>query len=143
MYKQSWYSKINNSNRLLHYCIFKHDFELEDYLKYISINKYRIALTKFRISSHNLAIEQGRHDNIPSEERKCLKCNMNVVENEFHFLLVCPIYYDIHVRRNIFKPYFCRWPTIHKFELMMSTKNRNLMNSVAKYLYQAFKRRNS
>jgi len=32
------------------------------YLENIIINKLRIAITKFRLSSHNLEIEQGRHD---------------------------------------------------------------------------------
>ena len=32
MYKQTWDSEINNSNRLQAYSIFKHNFELESYL---------------------------------------------------------------------------------------------------------------
>ena len=35
------------------------------FLVNISMNKFRIAITKFRLSSHNLAIEQGRHDGTP------------------------------------------------------------------------------
>ena len=36
--------------------------EQEDaYLRYINTNKYRISLTKFRLSAHDLAIEKGRH----------------------------------------------------------------------------------
>ena len=39
---------------------------------------------RFRISSHNLRIETGRHEKpkIPSEDRTCLKCNLNEVEDE-------------------------------------------------------------
>ena len=49
MYKQSWYATINNSNRLLLYARYKHDFNFEKYLNFISENKYRVALTKFRL----------------------------------------------------------------------------------------------
>lgn len=91
-YYQSWYAELNNSPRLSSYCRFKHSFLQENYLNSIIENKYRIALTKFRISAHNLAIERGRFENIPRAERKCIFCNLNVVESEFHFLLVCPMY---------------------------------------------------
>ena len=53
MYKQTWYATINNSNRLLLYARDKHDFNFEKYLHFISENKYRVALTKFRLSSHD------------------------------------------------------------------------------------------
>ena len=46
MYKQTWYAIINNSNRLLLYARYKHDFNFENYLNFISENKYRVALTK-------------------------------------------------------------------------------------------------
>ena len=34
MYKQSWYATINNSNRLLLYARFKHDFNFEKIFKF-------------------------------------------------------------------------------------------------------------
>ena len=35
-YKQSWYQNINNSQRLITYCRFKHSFEIEQYLDFIT-----------------------------------------------------------------------------------------------------------
>ena len=52
-YKQSWYGNINNSPRLQAYSNFKHNFELEKYLDIVSDMKYKIALTRFRTSSHS------------------------------------------------------------------------------------------
>ena len=71
MYKQTWYATINYSKRLLLYARYKHDFNFEKYLNFISKNKYRVALTKFRLSSHDLAIERGRYQNIERSERIC------------------------------------------------------------------------
>ena len=51
-YYQSWYSNINNSRRLNTYCIFKHTFNLEPYLDIITNKRFRIALSRFRLSSH-------------------------------------------------------------------------------------------
>ena len=85
LFKQSWYAQIMNSNRLLTYSSIKFDFCLENYLQILTPPKFRKALTRFRISAHSLAIESGRHNNIERNERKCIYCNMNVIESEFHF----------------------------------------------------------
>ena len=58
-----------------------------------------------------------------------------VVENEFHFLLVCPKYREL--RRKYFKSYFCRWPTYFKFESLMSCQNNKTIVNLAKYIYHA------
>ena len=41
IYKQKWYSDINNSSRLRSYCLFNHTFETENYLDFISHNDYK------------------------------------------------------------------------------------------------------
>ena len=87
-YHQTWYAEINNYPRLSSYCCFKHDFNQEQYLDTITEKKYRIALSKLRISAHNLAIEKGRHTNTFCNERICRNCNSNVVESDYH----CPRY---------------------------------------------------
>ena len=47
------------------------------------------TIARFRMSSHTLAIETGRHakPKIAKEERKCRYCNLDDVEDEEHFLL--------------------------------------------------------
>ena len=56
--------------------------------------KLRKSLTRFRCVSHKLYIETGRHGNSKRErqERICMYCNLNDIEDEYHFLLVCPLY---------------------------------------------------
>ena len=82
---QSWYAIINNSNRLLTYSRYKHEFKFENYLDFILEKKYKIALTQFRLSSHDLAIERGRYVNIPRNERTCTNCNLDMVESNITF----------------------------------------------------------
>ena len=76
--------------------LFKTDFCPELYL-YINIEKYRIALSRFRLSSHRLAIETGRHARpiVPAHQRFCTSCNLNVVGDEIHFLLQCPTFQNL------------------------------------------------
>lgn len=76
----------------------------ENYLDNIREVKYRIALSKFRVSSHNLSIETGRHNTISNEQRMRLYCNMNRMESWvplFGSLSLLPRF-----ENNIFKPNF-------------------------------------
>ena len=98
--------------------------------------KYCVAYSKLRLSSHDLAIETGRYNNIERQYRKCLQCNMGVVESEYHFTLVCPKYRDLKCK--FLKPYFCRWPNTNKFIDLMSPKSIRTINQVAQFVYSHF-----
>ena len=88
IFRQSWYSNINNSSSLSTYSLYKHEFEFEDYVNHVHVNKFRHVLTKVRLSAHSLNIEIGRHNGIDRNHRKSTKCNMNAIETEMHFLLI-------------------------------------------------------
>lgn len=140
-YLQQWYTNVRNSDKLQCYVNFKQDFAIEKYLICINSNKLRIRLTRFRCSAHNLNIEEGRYRNINREDRKCNKCNMNVVENEYHFLLVCPHYLDL--RTKYIPRYYIHWPNMTKFNNLMSCNNDKILNNIATYLSFATDRRNA
>ena len=42
-----------------------------------------------------MAIETGRFQNLPLEERLCKFCRYNVLEDEAHFLLICPAFSNV------------------------------------------------
>ena len=48
--------------------------------------KNRLAITKLKLSNHNLSIEKGRHQNVPLSDRSCPFCPEHL-ENELHFLI--------------------------------------------------------
>jgi len=52
---------------------------MENYLNHLTINTFRISLARFQLSSHDLLIESGRHQNIPRANRICQHCNMNMI----------------------------------------------------------------
>ena len=112
----------DNSPRLHSYCIFKHNYNTEICLSCIKESKYRIALARFRTSSHNLSIEKDRHINLTRDQRLCKSCNMKTIDSEYHFLLVCPTYREL--RLTHFKPYFCHWPSLTTFESLLSLKSK-------------------
>ena len=64
-YRQTWISTVSDCSKLDMYSNFKDclSYECEKYLSAISNVKLRVALTKFRISAHDLEIERGRYTN--------------------------------------------------------------------------------
>ena len=139
-YTQQWVSNVNSSSKLNSYKLFKKSLTAELYLDVINNDTCRKYLTRLRCSSHKLCIEEGRYKNIPREQRMCTKCNMKVIENEYHFLLVCPRY---HVLRTKYLPrYYLRWPTLNKFVQLMSSENVNLLIRLSKFNHQAWLLRN-
>ena len=83
---------IRNSSSLLLFKELSIIYETVPYLKLLYNAKYRNALAKIRLSSHSLAIETGRHNGIPRENRKCTLCNINDIEDEYHFIIICPFF---------------------------------------------------
>lgn len=134
-YIQQWFGEVGTLNKLESYRLFKDSFTCEKYLSCVVNTKYRVALTRFRCSAHKLLIEEGRYRNIIREERICRLCNMNLVESEYHFLLVCPLYREL--RRTCLPQYYCSWPTIQKFSQLLKTKQTTLLNQIGKYIYEA------
>ena len=106
---------------------------IEKYLNHITENKLRKALTQFRTSSHNLMIETGRHQNIDINQRICQNCNTGMVENEYHFLLICPKYN--HIRTKYIKRYYYTWPTTQKFTNLLNCNSTKTIKNLAKYIY--------
>jgi len=91
-----WQHKVRLSSltngKLGNYGNFKKSNTEEPYLSLPF--KYRKYLSRFRSSSHKLRIETGRYLKplLIREDRICKYCTLGSLENEEHFLLVCPYY---------------------------------------------------
>ena len=59
VFKQYWYENVRNSNSLCTYRYFKETLSIEYYLENLP-KKFRIAISRLRLSSHKLRIEAGR-----------------------------------------------------------------------------------
>ena len=136
---QSWNSSVNESQKLCTFNLFKNEISFEKYLDVIKETSLSNILSRFRLSSHSLCIETGRYKNVPKNMRLCKCCNMKVVENEYHFLLVCPLYADI--RKRYFANYFCHWPNMFKFKSLIKSQNCKTLYNLSKYIKNAMKLR--
>jgi len=100
------------------------------YLDIILIAKYRYALTRLRNSCHRLPIETGRWTkphSTPRLERKCQLCN--TLEDEFPFMLECPLYRDFRVK--YIRKYYWNRTNMHTFVELFMSENSIVVKSVA------------
>ena len=89
IYHQKCFEEIiSASSKLRTYAKFKTDTGKEEYLDTMENIWDRTALTKFRLSNHDLMIEKGRHEGLEEHQRLCPFCE-TIVETEHHFLLQC------------------------------------------------------
>ncbi|ELU18775.1 hypothetical protein CAPTEDRAFT_218505 [Capitella teleta] len=72
------------------------------YCNHDVLEQKRIATTRLRLSSHNLAIERGRWLQKPREERLCSTCH--VIQHEQHALKDCTL--NTEARRSSQNPDF-------------------------------------
>ena len=101
-------------------------------------SKLRNILTRLRLSSHKLRIESDRYtrNRTPSELRYCILCNVNDVEDEYHFVLVCPAFTEL--RKKYIEAYYYRNPSAFKFCELLKTDKNNILHKLSKYLCEAF-----
>ena len=123
------------------YALFKFDFECETYLNAVRDRRYRNAISKFRLSSHNLEIERGRHCNpkVPVPERLCFRCSC--IEDEQHFLVSCKLYEDLRVdlydKVSKIITDFYEIGDREKFVRLMNSRDNNVLTWLGKFLYTA------
>jgi hypothetical protein len=117
-------------------------FEYKLYLNVVTVGKFRVALSRFRTSSHRLCIESGRwHKPIktPRSERKCQFCN--VIEDECHFMLECPKYAELRTMR--IPAYYHKKTSMFKCVELLNCENNNTVRKCAMFIYKAFQLRNN
>ena len=130
---------LNTYSSMTLYRELKDDFSLSEYLKILQHKKYRNAISKLRLSSHRLAIESGRYTGTERQNRKCIFCTTNDIEDEFHFVLICPSYQNL--RMQFIKRFYYRNPSMMKFVQLLNSTGKTLKN-LALYISKAFEERN-
>ena len=129
-------------NRIkFYYRMFKTEFQFENYLLITTNECLQKQLSRFRLSSHHLEIEKGRHNGIireVSEERLCKLFNPKAIESEYHFISCCPKYTVLCKRFNLYQV----WPSLEKCNYIMKTNNKGKLINLMKYLKNAMILRN-
>ncbi len=129
IFRQQWNMDVNTNSKLQLYKHCKDTFGYEEYLNIVSHKHIRYGLTRLRLSSHQLRVETGRYgrNRTPRDERYCLQCNTGDIEDEYHFVCVCPIYN--YLRENYIPAFYRRNISVLKFvNLLKSNKKIHVRN---------------
>lgn len=113
---------------------------IQFYLHKALPDRFKIILAKYRMSSHQLSVEVGRYNNIERNERKCRLCTADDVEDEYHFILVCPRFSDL--RKIYIHRYYYRRPSVYKLIELFQSHSLKCLCNLAKYLLQSTQVRN-
>ena len=142
-YDRYWNYKIMESPKAISYSKFKHNVSSEKYLINVKNIRHKIALTRLRLSNHNLRIETGRHvrPKLERHERKCFICS-DEIENELHFVVKCPLY--SRERKVLYKAltqnskhFESLTSDEHKFMFIMTNEDNDVMAKLAKFTFNS------
>ena len=133
--KQNMLAKLSNSNKCILYQHLIDNVCLQYYLTKPINHVFKRYITMFRISAHKLSIEKGRHSGIARDNRLCKCCSRNDIEDEYHFILVCPCYLDL--RQKLIKKFYFYKPSVFKLVKLLSINNVKELCRLGKFLQQA------
>ena len=109
--------------KLRTYALFEINLKTELYVSLLILKCKRSIFCQFRSGILPLAIETGRHRNVPADERLCEICNWNLVEDEIHFLCFCPRYQELRTElyQNVLSldRLFPQYTDTEKFRILM------------------------
>ena len=137
-------TKSNTEGKLCIFRTFKQDYCMEGYLLLLPSLKHMSTIAKFRMSSHTLAIETGRHakPKIAKEERKYRYCNLVDVEDAEHFILKCPLYNK--ERLSLLNSVVLNVSAMSQTDViiyLLSSKKPKTVKALGTFLHNAFRKR--
>jgi hypothetical protein len=142
--KEKWSSEIQVKPKLRSYVNFKYDYGTETYVKSMLSKRRRSIMAQFRSGILPLKIETGRYTNTKIQDRLCDACDARELEDEFHFLIQCPLYAEerevLYENAKLFYEDFDLIENDVKMTILLS--DEDLCWSTAKYLSSAYQRRN-
>ena len=145
-YHLIWIDKIRELPKATSYNHFKYYSSLysEKYISTVTNTKHKISLCRFRVSSHPLMIEKGRHarPKVERSDRKCPFCKTEV-EDECHFITKCPLY--MKNRNELYSVirkiclHFDNLSDTQKLIYIMRNENPSIIISLSKFVSESMK----
>ena len=110
----------------------------------LHVCKYRRCIAQFRVSSHRLRIETGRHQKpkLPLEQRLCQYCDKLEIDDERHLFESCKFHAQEQLElSNSVQIYLHETYKVNLFNLVMESTCSYVHNALGKFLYVCFYRR--
>ena len=130
MERQTWHAELERNVLCSNYKVFKDEHKTEKYISDLDTPD-RINLTKYRCGSHRLPVATERYSG-QENLHPCALCDNNDVGDEYHYVLICPVFRD--VRGKYIKAYYYRRPSCLKFNQLFNTKSLKELKNLAKFV---------
>ena len=126
LFLDRWTEAVRSNSQCDFYRLIKSQPKLENFLIDLSYS-LRIDTTKFFIRGHHLPVTLDRWNQGSSVDRKCKKCNQNVIGDENHYVFDCSFFTQ---ERSKYLPNFTDGAgDLHKaWEEILSYRNSDLVN---------------
>ena len=129
---QDWRADIHTFGVMRTYTSIKFNLELEWFLK-LDIPRYVIRqISRLRSGLLHIEVNQGRWKRTELENRTCQICNLNVLEDEYHIIFICPVY--VSYRLPLFRKFNIRH--YQSIRDIFERRNVELLIALAKYIKQ-------
>ena len=128
---QTWYSHIDNDSVLTNYRLFKTSLKQEPFI-YLLPTNCAIEVTRFRTGNNYLPVNVLRYQGVMRHERVCTKCDLGDIGDEFHYLFVCPFFYN--KRYELLPSYYTRNPNTFKYNELFNSENRTLLLKLKRFI---------
>ena len=138
-YEAKWREKINSSERLMFYSSLKQSVTISPYLQNVTHVHARHALVRLRFGMCPLRYRSlNFFAAMPNSPTNCPYCE-NHLENEVHFMLVCPLYCDLRFEYIPMK--YTRRPSLSTLSRLLASSNSTLHTNVALFTYYSLQLR--
>ena len=139
--EEKWKTLTSNKPKLRFYNLFKNELKVENYVYYNLTASQRSIVAQFRLGILPLAVETGRFRGTDLENRICILCDRNEVEDEIHFLFNCPLYENL--RTTWLKNIINKCPEFEMYDLQtkLCTLFEHFHRCTSKYLAQCYNTR--
>ena len=148
-YKSFWQSEVQNAHKhpkLRTYALYKSDLYKEPYISEHMSIIHKKFICKYRVSSHRLGIETGRYINKPVEERLCVHCPGDHIDDEIHLLTECS--FHSKEREALYQCVKQHMPDISDLQVnldifikIMSCQTKEVLIALGRFLHSSFTKR--
>jgi len=143
--QKRWLERMKEKPKLRTYITLKKELKQEMYLT-VRDRCGVPEFTRLRGGTNRLKIEKGRFEKLAPEDRICEFCGTGEVENEFHFMMICPLYREfrkelwLSVKRDLPQPVMI-YADEDKFFIFMTAQESEVVKKVLKFIKQAMRAR--
>ena len=136
---QNWMSAINSASSLRTYVMTKTEYYIEPYILNVDKFIWRRSLARLRCASLDIGVNRGRKNGVPFELRKCDYCQKSEIDDEYHFIIICPHLDNIRIK--YIPSFYTRFPTREKFSILLKLNSKKEARSISLFIIHALKHR--